>query len=166
AYRGRHDRGCRRRRVVRGDARGRVDRAARAAARHPRPRLRLRHRGDSRTLGAPDSRHRFPHGASGPRRRVPEIDRPLGEGMMRGLWQLTWLETKIFVREPLGVFGTVAIPVLMFLVMGRLFGGRAAPAGERVTALLRVQMPILAVLLISLSAVLSLVTVIAIYREA
>ena len=84
---------------------------------------------------------------------------------MRGLWQLTWLETKIFVREPLGVFGTVAIPVLTFIVMGRLFGGRA-PAGERVTNLLRVQMPILAVILISLSAVLSLVTVIAIYRES
>jgi len=84
---------------------------------------------------------------------------------MRGLWQLTWLETKIFVREPLGVFGTVAIPVLTFIVMGRLFGGRA-PAGERVTTLLRVQMPILAVILISLSAVLSLVTVIAIYRES
>jgi len=84
---------------------------------------------------------------------------------MRGLWQLTWLETKIFVHEPLGVFGTVAIPVLTFIVMGRLFGGRA-PAGERVTTLLRVQMPILAVILISLSAVLSLVTVIAIYRES
>ena len=26
--------------------------------------------------------------------------------MLRGLWQLTWLEIKIFVREPLGVFGT------------------------------------------------------------
>ena len=26
---------------------------------------------------------------------------------MKGLWQLTWLEIKIFVREPLGLFGTV-----------------------------------------------------------
>jgi ABC-2 type transport system permease protein len=86
--------------------------------------------------------------------------------MMRGLWQLTWLETKIFVREPLGVFGTIGLPVLTFLLMGRLFGGRPAPAGDRVSSLLRIQMPILAVILISLSAVLSLVTIIAIYREA
>jgi len=85
--------------------------------------------------------------------------------MLRGLWELTWLETKIFVREPLGVFGTVGIPVLTFILMGRLFGGRP-PAGERVATLLRVQMPILAIMLICLSAVLSLVTVIAIYREA
>ena len=85
---------------------------------------------------------------------------------MRGLWQLTWLEIKIFVREPLGVFGTVGLPVLTFLLMGRLFGGRPAPAADRVSNLLRVQMPILAVILISLSAVLSLATIIAIYREA
>ena len=35
---------------------------------------------------------------------------------MTGLWQLTWLEMKIFVREPLGLFGTVGVPVLVFSV--------------------------------------------------
>ena len=43
--------------------------------------------------------------------------------MLKGLWNLTWLETKIFVREPLGVIGTVGVPVLVFVVMGRLVGG-------------------------------------------
>jgi ABC-2 type transport system permease protein len=33
--------------------------------------------------------------------------------MLRGLWRLTWLEIKIFVREPLGLIGTVAVPVLL-----------------------------------------------------
>ena len=41
--------------------------------------------------------------------------------MMRGLWKLTWLEIKIFVREPLGVFGTL-LPVAIFVLFGRLFG--------------------------------------------
>ena len=31
--------------------------------------------------------------------------------MLRGLFKLTWLEIKIFVREPLGFIGTVGIPV-------------------------------------------------------
>ena len=31
---------------------------------------------------------------------------------MRALWKLTWLEIKIFVREPLGLFGTIGIPVV------------------------------------------------------
>src|SRR5437763_1198460 len=34
--------------------------------------------------------------------------------ILRGLWRLTWLETKIFLREPLGAIGTIAIPVLSF----------------------------------------------------
>lgn len=85
--------------------------------------------------------------------------------MLRGLWELTWLETKIFVREPLGLIGTVGLPVATFVLMGRLFRDR--PGGSpTVSALLTVEMPILAVLLISLSAVLSLVTIVAIYRES
>jgi len=27
--------------------------------------------------------------------------------MLRGLWKLTWLEIKIFMREPLGAAGTI-----------------------------------------------------------
>ena len=48
--------------------------------------------------------------------------------MLRGLWRLTWLEIKIFVREPLGVIGTVAFPVLIFVVLGRVFGAARATA--------------------------------------
>jgi ABC-2 type transport system permease protein len=40
--------------------------------------------------------------------------------MLRGLWKLTWVEIKIFMREPLGAFGTIGVPVLVFLVVGRL----------------------------------------------
>ena len=40
--------------------------------------------------------------------------------MWRGLLKLTWLEIKIFLREPLGALGTVLIPVVVFV------GARAA----------------------------------------
>ena len=39
--------------------------------------------------------------------------------MMRGLFQLTWLEIKIFLREPLGAIGTLLMPVAVFLLVGR-----------------------------------------------
>ena len=39
---------------------------------------------------------------------------------LRGLWKLTWLELKIFVREPMGFIGSVAIPVLLFVVLSRV----------------------------------------------
>ena len=86
--------------------------------------------------------------------------------MLRGLWQLTWLEIKIFVREPLGLFGTIGLPVVMFVFMGRMFGGSSRPPSDRMSTLVQIQLPVLAVMLICLSAVLSLVTIIAIYRES
>lgn len=84
---------------------------------------------------------------------------------MNGLWNLTWLEIKIFAREPLGFIGTIIIPVIMFVVMGRSLGGRADPS-ERLRTLVSADLPVFAVMLIALNAVLSLVTIIAIYRES
>src|SRR5438309_1549393 len=85
--------------------------------------------------------------------------------MLRGLWKLTWIEIKIFLREPLGAFGTIGFPVLIFLVLGRVVGRGQAPPSFAATGFIRVGLPVLASILIALSAVLSLVTIIAIYRE-
>jgi ABC-2 type transport system permease protein len=85
--------------------------------------------------------------------------------VLNGLWKLTWLEVKIFAREPLGLFGSVAIPVLTFIVAGRLLAGGGARASEQMRGFVSVDLPVLASMVICLSAVLSLVTIIAIYRE-
>src|ERR1700739_2653213 len=85
--------------------------------------------------------------------------------MLRGLWKLTWIEIKIFLREPLGAFGTVGVPVLVFLVVGRAVGGRLAPSSLAANSFIHVGLPVLTSLLIAISAVLSLVTIISIYRE-
>jgi ABC-2 type transport system permease protein len=86
--------------------------------------------------------------------------------MFRGLWKLTWLEIKIFLREPMGAFGSILLPVLLFVVVGRVTRGRL-PAGSVAAAagFLRVGLPVFASVLIALSGVLSLVTIISIYRE-
>lgn len=85
--------------------------------------------------------------------------------MLRGLWNLVWLEIKIFVREPLGVVGTVAVPVLVFLVLGRLLRAQLRNGAPLDPGTVRVDVPVLASILIALSAVLSLITIVAIYRE-
>jgi ABC-2 type transport system permease protein len=79
--------------------------------------------------------------------------------MFRGLWKLTWLEIKIFLREPMGAVGSILIPVLVFVVVGRAIGGRLPPSA------VCVGLPVFASVLIALSGVLSLVTIISIYRE-
>ena len=86
--------------------------------------------------------------------------------MLRGLWKLTWIEIKIFMREPLGALGTVVIPVVIFVGLGRLAGGsRMRTPSIADSGLLRVDLPVFASVLIGISAVLSLVTIISIYRE-
>lgn len=84
--------------------------------------------------------------------------------MLRGLWTLTWLEMKIFVREPLGVFATVAAPVLVFVGLSRLLGARSrSPAGAGSDVLQ--DLPVVVAMLVAVSAILSLVAIMAIYRE-
>jgi ABC-2 type transport system permease protein len=85
--------------------------------------------------------------------------------MMRGLWKLTWIEIKVFMREPLGAFGTIGFPVVFFLVLGRAAGRNPAAPSLAANGFLRVGLPVLAALLIAISSVLSLVTIISIYRE-
>jgi len=85
--------------------------------------------------------------------------------MLRGLWKLTWIEIKIFLREPLGAIGTIVIPVLVFLVAGRIVGHGLAPKSLAASSFITVGLPVLASVLIAISAVLSLVTIISIYRE-
>lgn len=86
--------------------------------------------------------------------------------MLRGLLQLTWLEIKIFLREPLGALGTILMPVVVFVLLGRMLdrGNPAQPPG-RVAELLQSGLPVMASVFIAISAVVSLTTIVSIYRE-
>lgn len=86
---------------------------------------------------------------------------------MRTLLQiakLTQVELRIFLREPMGAFGSIAVPVLLFLVVGKLAWGES-PLPAEMSAKLGAGLPIFATILIALSNVLSLVAVISIYRD-
>jgi ABC-2 type transport system permease protein len=83
--------------------------------------------------------------------------------MLKGLLKLSWIETKIFMREPMGVVGTLFMPVVFFLIMARFLRGvphPVAPMGR-----LAFNATILSSLLIVLGAVQSLIAIMAIYRE-
>lgn len=83
--------------------------------------------------------------------------------MLNGFWKLTWVEAKVFIREPLGVVGSLGMPVIIFIVLGRSLGSGRLDATSADQAPFNV--PILAALIIAVGAVLSLVAIISIYRE-
>lgn len=82
---------------------------------------------------------------------------------LRGFWKLTWLETKIFTREPMGFVGALVMPLVLFVVLGRAFGVSRPLTTPDVDVPFNVA--ILAAILIAISAVQSLVAIISIYRE-
>jgi ABC-2 type transport system permease protein len=86
--------------------------------------------------------------------------------MMRGLFQLTWLEIKIFLREPLGAVGTLFVPVAVFLVVGRAMNrGTGTPRTAGGLEFMQTGLPVMVSVFMAISAVISLVTIISIYRE-
>ena len=83
---------------------------------------------------------------------------------MRGLWKLTWLEIRIFVREPLGFVAAIGIPLAMFLVLGRTVSP-GTDHSARTAQYLAQDLPLFVSIFISINAALSLVAVISIYRD-
>jgi ABC-2 type transport system permease protein len=87
--------------------------------------------------------------------------------ILRGLPRLTWLEIKIFLREPLGAIGGIAVPVAAYIVLSRVVPkvNAITSAPDSATGFVRNGLPVFVAVIIAINAVLSLVTIISIYRE-
>ncbi len=88
-------------------------------------------------------------------------------GFLKGFWKLSWVEAKVFAREPMGFIGSIIVPTLLFVVLGRALGTGVPSAGSVIGPGDRppVNLAILASIVIAIGAVQSLVAIIAIYRE-
>ena len=76
------------------------------------------------------------------------------------LLKLTWVEIKIFLREPMGAIGMIVIPVVLFVVLGRMVQGD--PESRQFATQ---DLPVFVVVFIVIGAAVSLAAVVAIYRE-
>ena len=85
--------------------------------------------------------------------------------MLKGFWKLTWVEIKVFVREPMGVIGSLLIPVVLFVVFSRTVGGAKSVPTATLPANSLFNPAIFAALFLAISAALSLIAIISIYRE-
>lgn len=50
--------------------------------------------------------------------------------MVRTFATLTWIELKLFVREPLNLVFVIAFPALVVMIMGAAFGNTPDPTGQ------------------------------------
>ena len=84
--------------------------------------------------------------------------------MLKGFLKLSWIEMKVFLREPMGVVASLLLPVVLFVIVARALRFSSGGSGIPVSRL-PFNITILTSMLIVLGAVQSLVAIMAIYRE-
>ena len=83
---------------------------------------------------------------------------------MRALWKMTVVETKLFLREPTGLFFTLLFPVMVLLLFSAIFGNGRVP-GETGLRMIDVMAPSYTGMVIGTTALLGLPITLAGYRQ-
>lgn len=83
---------------------------------------------------------------------------------MRGFWKLTLIEIKLFLREPMAAFFTLAFPLMMLFLFGSIYGNKPTPFFGGY-GYVDVSVPAFTAMIIATSGLLSLTITMASYRE-
>lgn len=83
---------------------------------------------------------------------------------MRALGKLTWIELKLFLREPVGAFFTLVFPLIILFIFGGIFGNAPSPElGGRGSV--DISVPAYSAMVIGTVGLIGLPIVLASYRE-
>jgi ABC-2 type transport system permease protein len=83
---------------------------------------------------------------------------------MHGLLKLTWIELKLFLREPIAAFFTLAFPLMMLFLFGSIYGNKPSSFYGGFGTI-DISVPSYTAMIIGSSALLSLSIAVATYRE-
>jgi ABC-2 type transport system permease protein len=83
---------------------------------------------------------------------------------MKSLLKMTWMETKLFLREPVGAFFTLAFPLMMLFLFGSIYGNKPVPEfGGQGT--IDISIPAYTAMIIATTGLVGLTITMAAYRE-
>ena len=83
---------------------------------------------------------------------------------MNGLWKLTWIEMKLFMREPAAAFFTLVFPLMVLLIFGSIYGNEPTPFFGGYGSV-DVSVPAYAGMIIGSSGLIGLTIIMSMYRE-
>ncbi|MCS6990331.1 MAG: ABC transporter permease [Chitinophagales bacterium] len=83
---------------------------------------------------------------------------------MHGFWKLTWTEIKLFLREPMAAFFTLAFPLMMLFLFGSIYGNEPTPFFGGYGSV-DVSVPAYTAMIIATGGLLSITITLASYRE-
>ena len=83
---------------------------------------------------------------------------------MKSLLKMTWMEAKLFLREPMSAFFTLVFPLIYLFMYGAIFGNKPTPMyGGRGT--IDAAIPALTAVIIGITGLMSTTMTMATYRE-
>ncbi len=83
---------------------------------------------------------------------------------MRGFWKLTWIECKLYFRFPIGAIFALALPLMILILLGGIFGNTPSPVYGGYGSV-DASVPAYSAMVIAVSALISLPINLANYRE-
>jgi ABC-2 type transport system permease protein len=83
---------------------------------------------------------------------------------MRSLLKMTWMEAKLFLREPVGAFFTLVFPLMMLILFGSIYGSNPVP-GANAQQTMDMLIPALTSMVIGIAGLMSITLTLATYRE-
>ena len=83
---------------------------------------------------------------------------------MKSLIKMTWMETKLFLREPIGFFFTLIFPLMMLFLFGSMYGNEPLPQlnGQ---GTVDISVPAYTAMIIGTTSLVGLTITMATYRE-
>jgi len=83
---------------------------------------------------------------------------------MKSLLKMTWMETKLFLREPIGAFFTLVFPLMMLFLFGSIYGNEPSQYFNGYGSM-DVSVPAYTAMIIGTSGLMSITITMAAYRE-
>ena len=83
---------------------------------------------------------------------------------MKCLLKMTWMEAKLFLREPVGAFFTLAFPLMMLFLFGSIFGNAPSPVLNNQGSV-DISVPAYTAMIIATTGLMGLTITMAAYRE-
>ena len=84
---------------------------------------------------------------------------------MKSLLKMTWMEAKLFLREPVSAFFTLVFPLVMLFIFGFIYSNVPPPPGSSSQGAIDVLIPALIAMVIGITGLMAITITMATYRE-
>jgi ABC-2 type transport system permease protein len=84
---------------------------------------------------------------------------------MNSLMKMTWVEAKLFLREPVGAFFTLIFPLMMLFIFGTIYGSQPVPGTDSSQEAISSLIPAFTAMIIGMAGLMPVTITLATYRE-